>query len=762
MKLFHTARQAWGRTVALALTGWSLWALPNVGHAANLVEVAAGNPQFSTLVTAVQAAGLVDTLASPGPFTLFAPNNDAFAKLPPGTVDALLQDTNALRRLLLYHVAPGAFRSTNLVAGPLVTVQGAAATINLTGGVKINNATVIAADVAADNGVIHVIDSVILPPPTVTEIAVGNPDFSTLVTALQVAGLVDLLKTDGPFTVFAPNNAAFAKVPPATLNALLADPAKLRQVLLYHVVPGRVRSTDLTAGKVITAQGSAATINLTGGVKINDAAVIAANVEASNGVIHVIDSVILPPPTVAEIAVGNPDFSTLVTALQVAGLVDLLKTDGPFTVFAPNNAAFAKVPAATLNALLADPAKLRQVLLYHVVPGRVRSTDLTAGKVVTAQGSAATINLTGGVKINDASVIAANVEASNGVIHVIDSVILPPPSVLETALASSDFSTLVTAIQAAGLVDVVASLRDVTVFAPNNAAFAKLPAGTLESLLANTNQLRTILLYHLVSGRVRSGDLTAGKVVTLQGAAVTVNLTGGVRINSSQVVAADVEASNGVLHVLDTVLLPPPDLVEIAAGNPDFSTLVTAVQAAGLVDTLKGAGPFTLFAPNNAAFAKLPAGTLQALLADPARLKHILLYHVTHGPRLRAADLRDGPVTSLQGAPVRIDVSSAGVTANQAGVLAADIEGVNGIIHVIDSVLLPGDGFSGTGLSAVVKGDLATVVWPAVPGSAAVLESAPAMSGPWTPVTVPTVTADGITKVELPAAATRLFFRLKE
>ena len=631
MKQCCTMRGLWGRLLALVLTGWSLGSMPSAGRAANLVELAAGDPQFSTLVTAVQAAGLVETLAGPGPFTVFAPNNDAFAKLPPGTLNSLLQDTNALRRVLLYHVVPGALGSTDLVAGPLATAQGAAATISLTGGVKIDSATVIAADVAADNGVIHVIDSVILPPPTITEVAVGNPDFSTLVTALQVAGLVDLLKTTGPFTVFAPNNAAFAKVPPATLNALLADPAKLRQVLLYHVVPGRIRSTDLTAGKVITAQGSAATIGLTGGVTINDA-----------------------------------------------------------------------------------------------------------------------------------TVIAANVEASNGVIHVLDSVILPPPSLVETALASPDFSTLVAAVQAAGLVDLLTSLRDATVFAPNNAAFAKLPTGTLESLLANTNQLRTILLYHLVNGRVRSTDLTPGKVATVQGAAVTVDLTGGVRINASQVIAADVEASNGVLHVLDTVLLPPPNLVEIALSNPDFSTLVTAVQAAGLVDTLQGAGPFTLFAPNNAAFAKLPAGTLEALVADPARLKHILLYHVNHGPRLRAADLRDGTVSTLQGAPLRVDVSETGVAINQARVLSANVEAVNGILHVVDSVLIPGDGFGGVGLSAVVKGETATVAWPALPASTAVLESAQTLSGPWTPVPAPTITADGVNKVELPAASARLFFRLRE
>ncbi|HEX7863174.1 MAG TPA: fasciclin domain-containing protein, partial [Verrucomicrobiae bacterium] len=365
-----------------------------------------------------------------------------------------------------------------------------------------------------------------------------------------------------------------------------------------------------------------------------------------------------PSGTIVDIAAGNSDFSTLVAAVQAAGLVETLSGPGPFTVFAPNNAAFAKLPAGTVEALLQDTNRLRQILLYHVVPGRVRSTDLSAGKVVTTQGAAVTVNLTNGVKVNDSAVIAADIEASNGVIHVIDTVLLPPPNIVEIAAGNSDFSTLVAAVQAAGLVETLSERGPFTVFAPNNAAFAKLPAGTLEALLQDTNRLRKILLYHVVAGSARSTDLSGEKLITVQGAAANVTLTNGVKVNGSTVIAADIEASNGVIHVIDTVLLPPPNIVEIAAGNPDFSTLVAAVQAAGLVEALTADGPYTVFAPNNAAFAKLPAGTVEALLQDTNRLRHILLYHVNHGPRLRSTDLRSGAISTMHGGLAKVEVGA--------------------------------------------------------------------------------------------------------
>ena len=279
----------------------------------------------------------------------------------------------------------------------------------------------------------------------IVDTAVAAGSFSTLATALEAAGLVDTLKGAGPFTVFAPTDAAFAKLPAGTVEGLLADPDALRAVLTYHVVPGKVTAADvMLLPSAKTVQGEDLAIGASDrGVRVNDANVIQTDIMASNGVIHVIDGVVLPPSMttqpaaepamntsadIVDTAVAAGSFNTLATALEAAGLVDTLKGPGPFTVFAPTDAAFAKLPAGTLEGLLADPDALRAVLTYHVVPGRVTAAEvLTLPVATTVQGEDVTISASGnGVKVNDAMVITPDVMASNGVIHVVDSIILPP------------------------------------------------------------------------------------------------------------------------------------------------------------------------------------------------------------------------------------------------------------------------------------------------------------------------------------------------
>jgi transforming growth factor-beta-induced protein len=267
--------------------------------------------------------------------------------------------------------------------------------------------------------------------------AVNAGQFKTLASLLTSAGLVDTLKGAGPFTVFAPTDAAFAKVPKATLDALAADPAKLKAVLLYHVVSGNVTAADvvkLTSAK--TLNGASVSIKVQGGtVTINNATVVTPDVMASNGVIHVIDTVLLPPAATAapqnlvKTAVAAGQFKTLAALLQKSGLVKTLSS-GTWTVFAPTDAAFAKVPKATLAKLGSNPALLKKVLLYHVVKGSVpASTVVTlSGKSVgTVSGSPVRITVSGGnVFLNGTTrVTKTDVKASNGYIHVINKVLIP-------------------------------------------------------------------------------------------------------------------------------------------------------------------------------------------------------------------------------------------------------------------------------------------------------------------------------------------------
>lgn len=201
-------------------------------------------------------------------------------------------------------------------------------------------------------------------------------------------------------------------------------------------------------------------------------------------------------------------------------------------------------------------------------------------------------------------------------------------------------------------------------------------------------------------------------------------------------------------------------VVEIAAANPDFSTLVAAVQAAGLAETLSDSGPFTVFAPNNAAFAKLPAGTVEALLQDTNKLRQILLYHVVSG-RVRSTDLQAGPVATVQGATVEVDLAD-GVKINDAKVIAADVEAGNGVIHVIDTVLLPPDDEDKPSLVVSFTNGQISLVWPQVDGQMQVIEATRDLFNPeWTRVEGNVTTTNGLNTITLPVTVPQQFFRVR-
>lgn len=269
---------------------------------ADLVDTAVAAGKFNTLAAALKAAGLVDTLKGPGPFTVFAPTDEAFAKLPQGTLETLLKPENKgkLAAILTYHVVPGAVKAADVVKlSGATTVNGQRVDIKVAGGgVMVDSAKVTQTDIIASNGVIHIIDSVILPADkTIVETAVAAGNFTTLATALKATGLDRALSGTGPFTVFAPTDEAFAKLPEETLAGLLKPEGKerLAAILKYHVVEGRVYSPDaVKAGTARTLQGGAVTISTHDGVSIDNAKVVSADVDASNGVIHAIDTVLMP------------------------------------------------------------------------------------------------------------------------------------------------------------------------------------------------------------------------------------------------------------------------------------------------------------------------------------------------------------------------------------------------------------------------------------------------------------------------------------
>mgnify|MGYP000372888214 CR=1 FL=1 len=273
--------------------------------------------------------------------------------------------------------------------------------------------------------------------PSIAEIAVADGRFTTLVAALDAAGLVETLSGEGAFTVFAPTDDAFAALPEGTVEALLADIPALTDVLLYHVVDGVVpaeTALTLDANMVETLSDKDFYVSVVdGNLYINGAMVVIADIEASNGVIHVIDTVLLPPAedklSIAEIAVADGRFTTLVAALDAADLVETLSGEGTFTVFAPTDEAFAALPAGTVEGLLEDIPALTNILLYHVlgseVPAEVALT-LDGQSAETLSGESFDLSIRdGSLYIDEAMVIITDIMASNGIIHVIDAVLIP-------------------------------------------------------------------------------------------------------------------------------------------------------------------------------------------------------------------------------------------------------------------------------------------------------------------------------------------------
>jgi len=430
----------------------------------DIVALAQGNPNLSTLVAALtKYPDLVTTLSGNGTFTVFAPTNAAFSNLLTAIGQTSLDDIpeSVLKNVLQYHVvSSAAVLSTQLTNGDVTTVGGEKVTVNINSGVKLNTTVnVVTADVRATNGVVHVIDAVLVPP-TITPIvgtivapAYFNKNFSTLVSAVVQAGLLQtLLSTTNQLTLFAPTNDAFAaagitSLPPNTTNGN----ALLTSILAYHVIAG---PNEITAANIANGPSSATTFGGskiylskgTAGVFINGTTqVTATDIQGSNGIVHVINRTLVPPTqTIAEIVVANttassPQFTQLLAALARTdgqGADDLLAAvsaeTGELTVFAPTDAAFQSLYTAlgVANVNEIPLATLIAVLKKHVVGARRFSSDLVSGAVPTLNGDV-TVNTTNLTVVGGSGDPAnlqptlLNIQGKNGVIHVINKVLLP-------------------------------------------------------------------------------------------------------------------------------------------------------------------------------------------------------------------------------------------------------------------------------------------------------------------------------------------------
>lgn len=568
-------------------------------------------------------------------------------------------------------------------------------------------------------------DEVMIQPTTnIVGTAQSLPALSTLTSAIVAAGLDTALSGPGPFTVFAPNNAAFDKLDPATLNTIVSTPSLLTALLQYHVVSGEVKSNGLSNGAVPTLLSSQnIDVSISGGtVSLNgNSNVTAADLETTNGVIHIIDEVLIPDnfitQTITDLAINNSNFSILVDILTMPEFSDILAAasniQSDLTVFAPTNDAFVNLLGA-LNKSSLDEIPvgiLKEIVSYHILGTSVMSTELSDGMTAPTllDGESIMVDLSNGVMINNSNVIAADVEAVNGVIHGIDNVLIPSyvaqalGTISEVYLFNNDFSILSAAIRKAGLLETVSTAQDITVFAPNDDAFMKAGITSLDGLDAEA--LTPILLYHVLGAKVMAAGLPAdGMATTLNGEKIFLGyLTNSVLINGlTTITGTDIEMSNGVIHTIDKTLTPPAhNVVDIAVAlsqmemNAEFTVLVSLLtdsRFAAITETIINAEDITVFAPTDAAFADIE--NVIPTLSD-AQIANILTYHAA-GTRAFSTDLSNGMnVDMVSGENITININAGAVSimdksgAADANVLEVNIHGSNGVIHVIDKVLIP-------------------------------------------------------------------------
>lgn len=596
-------------------------------------------------------------------------------------------------------------------------------------------------------------DDLPLPTSNIVELAQGSADLSTLVTALSTANLIDVMKTSGPFTVFAPSDAAFEKLDAGVLDILIANPDVLAEVLQYHVVNGKVLSTGLSNGVTQTLlSGKSIDVMISGGlVTLNGSAtVITPDVEATNGVVHIIDEVLLPEgfmlpepdPTknIVQLASETSSLSILVEALtKFPDLVSALSGSGSYTVFAPTNDAFTALLGVVGQTSLDDipEAVLERLLKYHVISGAsLMSSDLSDGQMastILSTDDKITVSINGSdVMINSAAVTTPNIKATNGVVHLVNAVLVPElessivNTIVEPAYFNKNFSILTEAVVTANLLGTLTDPNaNLTLFAPDNAAFTAAGITSLEGLSAN--DLTPILTYHVINSEVFANGLpSSGSPVTTLGGDFYLSInSNGVFINGlTKVTAATLagealDYDNGVVHLIDRTLKPASsNIVEIAVAasqateEAEFGQLVAALSAVendattdNLITVLSGTGPFTVFAPTDAAFQDLydMAGVadFNALVNTVGieTIEAVLKYHVV-GARVFSSDLPNlsSNVVATLGGNITLNLGTLTITDTDAAlnlgtadasITSTDILGTNGVIHVINKVLLP-------------------------------------------------------------------------
>ncbi|XP_048454006.1 periostin isoform X6 [Rhincodon typus] len=503
----------------------------------------------------------------------------------------------------------------------------------------------------------------------------------------------------GSFTFFAPSDEAWMLLDAEIRDALLSNVnIELLNALHYHMLNYRLLTKDMKDG--MTAQSMYNDLPIlinhysNGIVTVNCAKVLYANQIATNGVVHVIDRVITAVGnTIADVIEGTDDLSSLRAAATASGLLEVLGKDGHYTVFAPTNEAFGKLSRDLLERILSDPVALKAMLNYHILNSVQCSEAIMSGSTYTTlEGTNIEIGCDGdSLTVNGQKMVnRKDIVTSNGVIHLIDQVLIPDAAMQVLELTSGKQTTFYDLVKETGVSSDLSENREYTILAPMNDAFNADIMGLDQRLL------KLILRNHILKLKVVLNELYSGqRLETLGGNFLRVFIyRTAVCIENSCMVRGSKEGRNGVVHQIRKVIVAvDKSLLQILREDPRFSIFLTLAESVGLTELLMEEGDWTLFVPTNDVFESLSSDELEELTSDKNALRHILLYHLLKGVYV-GGGIEYG-VTSLlksyQGSRVMVKLVNNTILVNNVKSKESDLMANNGVIHVVNSLLFPKD-----------------------------------------------------------------------
>ncbi|XP_044219118.1 transforming growth factor-beta-induced protein ig-h3 [Thunnus albacares] len=514
-------------------------------------------------------AKLREEIEGPGSFTFFAPSNEAWAALPTEILDALVSNVNIeLLNALHYHMVNRRLTSEELKHGSSFASMYQDFHVHIhhytNGIVTVNCARLIKPDQHATNGIVHVVDRVITAITNNVHTLIDvDEDLETLRTAIAAAGLTSILENEGQYTIFAPTNEAFEKIPPETLNRILGDPVALKDLLNYHILKNMQCAESIVSGTPMeTLQGTVLEVGCDGDqLTLNGKAIITKKDRlGTNGVIHYINELLIPDSakTLLELAEG----SSVATATRLfieAGLSSHLRGSEALTLLAPLDDGFK-------GSLTMTP-DMRKLMTNHILKEQLSSKALYHGQELETLGGLKlrVFVYRNNLCIENACIAAHDKTGRFATMFTVDKVLTPPMGTVMDILKADDrFSLLVGAIQTAGMTELLNQQGTLTFFAPTNDAFNALPRAELNRLMRNHQELSGVLRYHLGEEMLVSGGVGSHtRVKPLQGGKLELGVRNyTVYVNKIPLADADLMATNGVVHAINSIIRPLPAKVD--------------------------------------------------------------------------------------------------------------------------------------------------------------------------------------------------------